>query len=402
MKTGILLLLFSFFFIKSTGQLFSVTGIVNDSATLAPVSGASVYLPNTTLGTITDTNGRFRIDHLPAGFYELTVTHVAYHPLKFQLSSSFRPDSLYMRPKAGFLNPVVVRSKTKERSGSWKKWGAVFFDIVMGNSIYANSCRIENKEVVVFSYHKKNGILEARTTAPLVIQNAALGYTIYYETDRFLRNEKTAETVSTGTLHFTEMKGDSSKQNTWRRNRAEVYKTSLLRFMRALYNNSLKQQGYSLYRLKSLKIADTVILGNRTAAVTRAMGHIGNTFKTTVDSTEIQAGQITSPVDAQTVALNYPGTLLVRMADSLYSAPLVLDYLRSASFLFFSRLQDAARMPAFKELTNRISSMLYLDESPSLFIKPNGSYRKNSALITNGFFNWSEKVAMMLPLNYYP
>ena len=62
----------------AAAQTGTVTGVVEDSASGAPVEGAQVQLVGTDIGGLTASNGRFLLTNVPAGSYTLSVTHVAY------------------------------------------------------------------------------------------------------------------------------------------------------------------------------------------------------------------------------------------------------------------------------------------------------------------------------------
>jgi outer membrane receptor protein involved in Fe transport len=56
----------------------SVSGTVTDDRTGKPVPGANVFLQGTVLGSVTDGDGQFHIDRIPAGEYTLKVSMMGY------------------------------------------------------------------------------------------------------------------------------------------------------------------------------------------------------------------------------------------------------------------------------------------------------------------------------------
>ncbi|MCC5940121.1 MAG: TonB-dependent receptor [Balneolaceae bacterium] len=56
----------------------SIAGEVIDARNLRPLPGAAVLIDGTTLGAATDTDGKFQIDRLPAGSYNLTIRYIGY------------------------------------------------------------------------------------------------------------------------------------------------------------------------------------------------------------------------------------------------------------------------------------------------------------------------------------
>ena len=65
-----------------SGFLFSATGYLNglirDVSTHQPLVGVNVIISGTELGVATDTDGNFRIDHIPVGSYNVRVSMIGY------------------------------------------------------------------------------------------------------------------------------------------------------------------------------------------------------------------------------------------------------------------------------------------------------------------------------------
>lgn len=71
----------------------SISGQVRDSVMHAPLPFASVFLANTSRGTTTDAEGRFRLADITPGHYDFGVSYVGYR--------------LYSRPVI-IAGPLVV------------------------------------------------------------------------------------------------------------------------------------------------------------------------------------------------------------------------------------------------------------------------------------------------------
>jgi hypothetical protein len=56
----------------------SVSGRISDADSGKPVEGAIVFLPNTPLGVSSGNDGRFAITNVPAGTYQLAVSHIGF------------------------------------------------------------------------------------------------------------------------------------------------------------------------------------------------------------------------------------------------------------------------------------------------------------------------------------
>ena len=69
-------------FVQQDGKKH-VSGVVKDKSGV-PVPGATVLLPNTTIGTITDLDGRYSID-VPSDATTLEVTSMGYATVQITL-----------------------------------------------------------------------------------------------------------------------------------------------------------------------------------------------------------------------------------------------------------------------------------------------------------------------------
>jgi hypothetical protein len=67
------------------GQV-QVQGRVLDNANGQPLTGASVYINHSTIGTITQPDGSFALSGLAAGSYELVVSFVGYERIIYDLT----------------------------------------------------------------------------------------------------------------------------------------------------------------------------------------------------------------------------------------------------------------------------------------------------------------------------
>ena len=78
MKKRFLFMLFFLFFLMGIAwsQMGTVKGTVTSGEDGLPVVGASVLVKGTTIGTITDVDGRFSIQNLPASAPTIVVSFV--------------------------------------------------------------------------------------------------------------------------------------------------------------------------------------------------------------------------------------------------------------------------------------------------------------------------------------
>jgi len=75
---------------------FVVTGSVLDSATREPLTPASVFCQNTTLGTVTNKQGDFSIS-LKSGGYDLIFSYTGYQTQTIRVTENTRLEVLMVR-----------------------------------------------------------------------------------------------------------------------------------------------------------------------------------------------------------------------------------------------------------------------------------------------------------------
>jgi len=102
--------------IEGLSQEFTIHGEVLDSHSGQGLPGSSIAV-DSTLGTITNSNGSFRLS-LPAGTYQLLFSYTGYQS-KIISAAGAENDSLYLtillEPKSELLDQVVVSSSRFEQ-----------------------------------------------------------------------------------------------------------------------------------------------------------------------------------------------------------------------------------------------------------------------------------------------
>ncbi|AMM50304.1 TonB-dependent receptor [Rufibacter sp. DG15C] len=73
--------LFLGFYQAQAQSVGRITGVVRDRNTQEPIIGATVSLEGTTLGVATDGQGRYRLESVPTGSYNLKATYLGYEPV---------------------------------------------------------------------------------------------------------------------------------------------------------------------------------------------------------------------------------------------------------------------------------------------------------------------------------
>lgn len=102
--------------ICANGQETSLEGVVTDNQD-QPVSGAHVTMGETGFGDVTDSSGTFHFTGIPAGSYELTVTHVAFrvHRQDLKLEAGTERALSIILSARNYISPTVVVTATRTR-----------------------------------------------------------------------------------------------------------------------------------------------------------------------------------------------------------------------------------------------------------------------------------------------
>jgi hypothetical protein len=254
MKKILSLLVFSLLtvfllFVQSQGALAqqqgnTLTGSVKDSATGKSLPGISVFLNSTSKGTVTRADGTFVLPGIPPGRYQMVVSAIGYETVVIEISSRSLPPPLKiaLRVKASELEAVTVEPYLKD---GWQRYGKFFLDNFIGTTDNASSCSIKNKNVLRFHFYPKSKRLSVTATDPLIIENKALGYDLEYRLERFVCDYSTNIVSYYGYPLFREMTADfPSIQSKWEARRQLAYMGSLMHFMRTLYKDQLRQEGF--------------------------------------------------------------------------------------------------------------------------------------------------------------
>lgn len=384
------------FFVFITGGLFSqsvnqIKGQVINASGGTPLVNCSVFINSTSKGTVTGSSGEFVLSNIPAGKFELIVSSIGYETYVFPFSSNQLPLDLKisLKEKATDLSAVTVEPFLKD---GWETWGRTFIENFIGTTDFAISCSIRNKEVIRFRYSKKKDLLSAIADEPVIVENRALGYIISFKLEEFSVDFKSLTNVYLGYPFFSEMPATSKVlQMEWQDNRKKAYLGSIMHFIRSLYSNEIKKpdmefnpEGFEL--MKPTKLA--------------------NTEKSRMESKyALHQQQHDDPWPGD--SLKYYKKLM-RQPDSLVrnqflsAENLVTINDDQTKYLYFTgKLSVTYRIKRKfdKELQK---SVIYLLTPAPVEIEENGYYDSPLEIFMAGYWSRSQKLASILPLDYWP
>jgi len=220
-----------------------ISGRITDADDGSPIPAATVFFTNTTIGIATDLDGNYRLQIPGEGSYRLTVSHVGYEPVVYDIepgSASIRFDVAMQVYEFDDLDVSAgIRFRQKDISLFWNK--------ILGKNPSRKTIQATNPETVYYYYNSETRILKVLCREPLEIINYETGYHIQYLLDYFLYDYKSNNTEWDYQCVFTELEPINSKQQkTWEKKREEVYQVSISKFIKSLYNNTLLNDGFVL------------------------------------------------------------------------------------------------------------------------------------------------------------
>lgn len=187
-----LLLLFS---TPAFSQIFR--SLLADINTKEQISDAFIFISNSSISTVSDSEGQFSIDrtHLPTS--DIVITHINYETKYLLPKEVFKVvDTIFLSPAKYEIEEVVLKSKGSRKR---KKWLRRFTKSLLGNTKNATGTKLMNPEVVLFQ--EKERKLNAYTSDYLIFNNETLGYKIWF----FLSDyslEKDDDVMYSGKVYF--------------------------------------------------------------------------------------------------------------------------------------------------------------------------------------------------------
>ena len=222
-----------------------ITGRVAATDSRRALVGAHVFIANSMIGTVTDSDGRFELPRVPAGSHRFVISMLGYAP--FEADSLFRPTTDYdfdvqLEPTAVALEEIVVSAREARR---FQRRLLKFTRLFLGETSNSEFTTIVNPEVLTFS--ARLGRLSASASAPLIIENRALGYELKY----FLKEFSYSGSIIKydGDPLFAELEpSDAEEAQRWEDNRQTAFYGSKRHFFLSLLAQRTEQEGFKLYR----------------------------------------------------------------------------------------------------------------------------------------------------------
>ncbi len=363
----------------AAAQTNVLTGIVRDSATGKPLPGVSVFFNSTSRGTVTRPDGTFILQGFPPGRYEMIVSAIGYANYITEINSHHLPASMNitLHTEAAELAAITVEPYLKD---GWKKYGKTFLQYFIGTTANASSCTIKNKDVLRFHFYLKSNKLSVTAVEPLLIENKALGYELEYRLDRFVCDFASNIVSYYGYPLFRDMKTDDDlKKKKWENNRQLAYMGSAMHFMRSLYNQKVREEGFLVkYKIPVPNVEKQRVKGIYTPNVTKS-------DSIPMDSLHHYWNVLREP-DYYWQEVGDPSGLLTILQDNTH----VLFFNGDLTVIY----GNPKRGIAYSE-----SSIRLMNQQP-IAIDENGSYFPQKEVLNLQSWSITENMSNLLPRDY--
>jgi len=325
---------------------------------------ASVLIAGSTRGTQTDGSGKFVLNNITAGNYQLIISIIGYdriaRPIVLKDQDVYQEYILKLS-KINLKEVVISFDPDRE------KHLALFRKYFIGETNNAKECLLLNPDVLNTHFNKNKQILYVSADSLLIIDNQALGYRIKYLLTAFELDYKNAVFKFSGIPLFEELNGSIKQKADWERLRQKAYNGSVMHFFRSAYSNSVRNNGFVLYS-------------------TSKPGNVKNKKLNNLDPS-----QIFSAIDNQFVS--------ARIDSSLY-----VVYTKENTSRDFISSGGRVKIPLGATYKNaQVSKVTMLCDS--IIIDKNGNCvpdKRHSLLQSidfQGYWAW-ERIADLLPFDY--
>ena len=212
-----------------------------------PLSGTSVYIDGTTIGTTTNELGYFSLEIPLSSNSVLIVRNIGFktHFIELQkISSSLH---IFLDEDVKELKEVVVEKTYFSRDQMLK----LFKEQFLGTNAAGKSCVIENEDDLYFDYDRKKMTINVYSDQPLIINNKYLGYKIEFQLVDFqckfikfgMKSEYVNQILYAGNSLFVE----SNSSNKILKRRQKSFEGSTLHFFRNFITNTWDKSNFVLF-----------------------------------------------------------------------------------------------------------------------------------------------------------
>ncbi|TDO22078.1 carboxypeptidase-like regulatory domain-containing protein [Pedobacter duraquae] len=389
--------------LQTDAQTFSISGTVKDKQGVLP--GASIYLSNYKNATSTNSDGKFVLNNLKAGNYDVLVQMMGYLPFTRNVIISDKSVNIdiILKDNTILLNEVVIRTDPNR-----ERYLNMFKEFFIGKTPNAEKCKILNPAVLNIDYDDEARTLTVKSNDFLVIENKALGYKLRYMLQFFEYNYKTRIVYYAGLPTFEDLKGSKSKMRGWVKNRETAYYGSSQQFFKSLYAGTTKEDGFIINKMIKIpneqRPADSIINKNikRLTKSVKTVIRIGS-----AENDSLMYWSKVRDMPKNISILNRADVLTDTLVRQEYKNLKTMNF-KDQLYVIYTKERESVEYTNMSghsvsrplDVPNYEISIINMLEGPLHFYENGGIYEPRSILY-EGYWAY-EKIADMVPMDYIP
>ncbi len=337
-----------------------VRGKVVDDSTNLFLPLTNIFIANSTIGTYTDSTGRFQIKDVPYGIHKVVASIVGYVPqiVTVHITDTTANNIVFRLKLQNIqLSPVNIEgSEPKEWKLNLRKFLTEFF----GSTSNAEECKLLNPEVLDFAVDEKTSEFVATVREPLIIENNALGYRLCYYLKYFKLTKKVLQFF--GEARFDQLEARSAEESSrWKVNREDTYYGSRRHFFSTLFHNISKEKGFNVKSISKIKNQQPDFYRIETGSYINVSGSYRTEERVNPEDFVADGASIYEK------KLSFPGSIQVTFSKGLFNSKI---------------------------------SQVELEQS-SVTIYSNGEIAEPLGVLTSGYWS-TQRAAELLPWDYEP
>jgi hypothetical protein len=383
---------------------YTISGAVKDKKG-ETLPGANVLLSGYQIGAVANNEGKYLISNLKPENYTVLVQMIGYLPASINVIINDKSivTDIVLEQNTRQLKEVVIRPDPNR-----SQYLKIFKESFIGTSPNAENTTIVNPDVIRFDYDAESRRLQASADEFIVIENKALGYRIKYLLKYFKKDDRLNLITYYGNPSFEDLAKSKSKARQYKEKRDEAYYGSSQHFLTALFNNTSRKEGFTIYKMEKVrtphKLPDTV-LDERIKFYTELANRGIRINSHEEDSLKYFSRMKLSPDTIEKLNMEEVNTdtLVKTEVNNLrwmnYQHKLYVIYSGEKESIAYSwqALYKVSRPPNLK---NEQVSIVHQIKSPIAFYQ-SGIAFDPGALLFEGYWGY-EKVADMVPVDYIP
>lgn len=245
---------------KFNAQIYnnSIYGNVRAKETDEPLVNVNIFISNTTWGTTSGVDGKFKLTSIRPGKQEIVFSMIGYETRSIAIILKDTSNvfiNIRLDEKVYEFDEIKISGQQSEE---WFEDLILFKEKFFGQSSIQIKCKIENEYYIEFNHPEKD-ILVAECKIPLFIKNYTLGYLITCEIQHFEYNSFTKTLNQKYRLYFSELDTvDSHMIQSRLLLRQKIYRRSIYYFFTTLIKDNFLESGFEIFLTANARSSSTL------------------------------------------------------------------------------------------------------------------------------------------------